>query len=239
MYVYWLEQTHADLPAGDDWLSAAEAVRRDGFRFARRRAEWILGRWTAKLAVAAYLGPNGDRPALNEAEIRPDPSGAPRAFLADRPAPVTISISHRAGLAVCAVGPPATRLGCDLELVEARSDRFAAEYFTAEEQEFAASACPGGRDRLLTLLWSAKESVLKALHSGLRLDTRVVSVEPGSALGAGHWAPLRARDAIGRTYEGWWLVSGELIRTLISVPSSGPPVYASSTSTPAAISMSR
>jgi len=42
--VHWLEQTSADLPAEDDWLSAGEAVRLSGMRFAKRRGDWKLGR---------------------------------------------------------------------------------------------------------------------------------------------------------------------------------------------------
>lgn len=55
MDVYWLERSAADLPAQNDWLSASDRTRLDGMRFAKRRDDWRLGRWTAKLAVAAYL----------------------------------------------------------------------------------------------------------------------------------------------------------------------------------------
>ncbi len=37
MEIYWLEQTDADVPAENDWLSANEAVRLNTMRFARRR----------------------------------------------------------------------------------------------------------------------------------------------------------------------------------------------------------
>src|SRR5271157_5967895 len=55
MDVYWLEQAEADVPEGNDWLSASEAVRLNAMRFAKRRADWRLGRCTANRAVAAYL----------------------------------------------------------------------------------------------------------------------------------------------------------------------------------------
>ena len=67
-------------------------------------------------------------------------------------------------------------LGCDLEIVEPRSDAFVADYFTAEEQEVVRQACPADRFALIALIWSAKESALKALQSGLRIDTRSLSV---------------------------------------------------------------
>lgn len=55
MQVYWLEHRAEDVPPMDDWLSAGETVSLNGFRFAKRRADWRLGRWTAKHAVASFL----------------------------------------------------------------------------------------------------------------------------------------------------------------------------------------
>ena len=187
---YWLEQSEADLPAGNDWLSASEVERLNAMRFPKRRADWRLGRWTAKRAVSAYLNMLGDHQALPNIEIRPAASGAPEAFIADRPASAAISLSHCNGNALCAVAPFGTALGCDLELVEPRSDAFVADYFTAEEQELVAQASAADRSFFSTLLWSAKESALKALHEGLRLDTRSVTVSlpdsRNSKTGRGH-----------------------------------------------------
>ena len=193
MNVYWLEQTEADVSAEDDWLSANEAARLSRLRFPKRRADWRLGRWTAKRAVSAYLKTPPRPPDLAAIEIRPAPSGAPEVFIANRPADCTVSISHRGGVAACAVGQAGATLGCDLELVEPRSEAFIADYFTPEEQALVAQSDAADRFRLVALLWSAKESALKALRAGLRLDTRSVIVTPGFAL-VGR-TPWSARDA--------------------------------------------
>jgi hypothetical protein len=37
------------VPAENDWLSAIEGVCLNSMRFAKRRNDWRLGRWTAKL----------------------------------------------------------------------------------------------------------------------------------------------------------------------------------------------
>ena len=103
MDVYWLEQTEADVPAENDWLSASEAVCLNSMRFAKRRADWRLGRWTAKCALSAYLNVPAHPQVLAKIEIRPAPSGAPEVFFGNQPAAVTISLSHRAGIAACAV----------------------------------------------------------------------------------------------------------------------------------------
>ena len=79
MDVCWLEQTEADVPAENDWLNASEAARLNAMRFAKRRADWRLGRWTAKRALAVCLNLPFDRRALAGIEIRSAPSGAPEA----------------------------------------------------------------------------------------------------------------------------------------------------------------
>jgi 4'-phosphopantetheinyl transferase len=204
MLFRWMEQVAADVPARDDWLSPGEAVRLAALRFPKRRADWRLGRWTAKLAVASVL----ERPrTLASIEIRAAPSGAPEVFCDGRPMPLAISISHRAGVACCAVAQPAVALGCDLELIEPRSDAFVADYFTGTERALIAQAAPPRRPELIALVWSAKESALKALHIGLRADTRSVTVRH---IGATDLSVTHA----GGEFRGWWQSDGTLIRTL-------------------------
>jgi 4'-phosphopantetheinyl transferase len=225
MDVHWLEQTSADLPAGDDWLSAGEAARLAGMRFAKRRADWRLGRWTAKRAASLYLSLPADSPSLARIQIRPAPSGAPEVFLGDEPAPVTISISHREGRAACAIAGPDVTLGCDLEVVEPRGEAFAGDYFAAAEQELFGQAFPAARWRLLALLWSGKESVLKALRTGLRLDTRSVTIYPIDALlpaGGNSWRPLHAHYE-DQDFEGWWQQTGRFVRTMVASPAPARP----------------
>ncbi len=224
MNVYWLEQTEVDLPAENDWLSPAEAARYSRLRFPKRRADWRLGRWTAKRAVAAFLNPSSPSPGLAAIEIRPAPSGAPEVFIGNRPAECTISISHRDGVAACAIAQPGARLGCDLELVEPRSEAFIADYFTGDEQDQVARAATADRFRVVALVWSAKESALKALHVGLRLDTRSVTVTPGEWRAGEDWCPLWVRREAGETFHGWWQRSGTLLCTLVGDPPPDRPV---------------
>jgi 4'-phosphopantetheinyl transferase len=246
MDVYWLEQTEAAVPPENDWLSESEAVQVSGLRFAKRRADWRLGRWTAKRALAVYLNISGAPQALSAIEIRPAPSGAPEVFLANQPAPIAISLSHRAGTAICAVIAAGGALGCDLEAIEPRSDGFVADFFTTEEQALVARAPAAERPRLLALLWSGKESALKAQRVGLRLDTRSVIVSPVGAVGSrgegaegraqdpaltslpsyGHdgWIPLQVRYTNGPTFRGYWRHTGNLVRTLVADPPPHTPI---------------
>src|SRR6201997_3604451 len=174
MRVFWLTQTEKDVPPTNDWLCPEEIACLNSFRFAKRRSDWRLGRWTAKQAIAACLYWPAFPGLLAEIEIRATPSGAPEALLPGLTTPLSFSISHRAGKSMCAVSPVRMRLGCDLEVVEERSQAFATDYLTAAEQAFLGRAAHEDRPGLLALLWSAKESALKALGEGVRRDTRSV-----------------------------------------------------------------
>jgi 4'-phosphopantetheinyl transferase len=206
MVFRWLEQTAADVPNGDDWLNSHEMARLSGLRFAKRRADWRLGRWTAKLAVASMLE---QCRTLAEIEIRAAPSGAPQAFCDGQPMPVAISISHRAGVACCAMSQPAVALGCDLELIEPRSNGFIADYFTDTEQTLVSQAAASHRLERVALIWSAKESALKALKVGLRADTRSVVVKHIEA------AEFSVTHA-GGEFHGCWQSDQTMVRTLVA-----------------------
>ena len=234
--MFWLRQDQADVPADDDWLSPAEADHLKGMRFLKRHADWRLGRWTAKRALAFYLNHPG---VLADIEVRPTESGAPRAFIANQPAPAAISLSHSAGTALCALAPPDTALGCDVESIEPRSEIFLGDYFTPDEQSLVAGVPLEDRPLISTLLWSAKESALKVLGVGLRLDTRSIKVclpdeQPGllegnerrvtATYGVNTWQPLIVHCDSGRPFDGWWKCSGKFVQTLLADPPAGRPM---------------
>jgi 4'-phosphopantetheinyl transferase len=221
MNVYWLEQEVADVPPDDEWLSATEATRLGGLRFAKRRSDWRLGRWTAKCAVSLCLGP--PFVDLANVEIRPAPSGAPEVFIANERLQHFISLSHRESRAVCAVTLCGAALGCDLELIEPRTNAFIADYFTEAEQVLL-RAEPQRRFELAALLWSAKESALKALKLGLRVDTRTVTVTPCLAGEPDVWSPLRAEINNAVTLWGWWRRSGSFVDTVVAAPQPASPI---------------
>lgn len=235
MNLYWLEQIETDVPANNDWLSSNEAFRLNALRFPKRRADWRLGRWTAKCALSAYLDIPDAVESFSDIEILPAPDGAPEALLNGQPARVTISLSHSAGRAICAVASSNVRLGCDLEMVEPRGPAFIGDYFIATEQAGVARAPAEKRDRLVTTLWSAKESALKALRAGLRLDTRSVIVDPlVPSFSREGWSPLSVRyvgqapqeDCLSsnRVFNGWWQDSDNIVRTLLAAPAPDAPI---------------
>lgn len=246
MDVYWLEQSEGDVPITDDWLSDSEATRLCSFRVAKRRSDWRLGRWTAKCAIAASLNLSVDPPTLRQIEIIPATTGQPEVVLRARAETVTISISHRNGIAICAIALGGVALGADLEVIETRSDAFIADYFTTTERELIAKTAGGNRILLVSLLWSAKESALKALHVGLRADTRSVNVSSIEVSGhpredtkvngttgfqtrdlsqstRARWCTMLVQCGDGTIYHGWWRHHGSLVRTIVAHPQVDPP----------------
>jgi 4'-phosphopantetheinyl transferase len=157
-------------------------------------------------------------------EIGAAPSGSPDVFVGNKPAGVTISISHRCGRAICAIAAAGGRVGCDLELIEPHSQAFIEDYLTSEEQVRVAQTPVEDRDRLVALLWSGKESTLKALRLGLRVDTRCITIQPAQAQRVMGWTPLTAHSTAADIFHGWWSQSENWLQTLVADPAPRTPV---------------
>lgn len=208
--IHWHSAGMDHIGPDESWMDAALASRLNGMRYAKRRQEARLGRWTAKAAIALALGMKLEGDAMRGIVVRNAPDGAPEAFVGEGPAGVTIAMTDRADWAVCAVSHDGVAIGCDLELVEPRSPEFVRDYFTPHEQEWVASHPEW--DLAANLIWSAKESALKVLRTGLRRDTRTVEVTLAPAPTTG-WQPLTVEDVEGGRFAGWWIRHGEFVLT--------------------------
>ena len=214
MTVRWLLVRGEPPSPVESWLGPWESQRASSLSFPPKRREFVLGRWACKRALAVALGV-APGPRL---EVRAQPSGAPVPLLDGAPAPLRLSLSHRAGAALCALGPADAALGADLELIEPRSDGFVETFFTRSETHFASQDPP----LLRNLIWSAKESALKALGEGLRRDTREVEIEPSLHASADGWRGLLARVA-GRALPGFWRREGDLVVTIVAEGATSAP----------------
>ena len=205
----WLARGEHELPGSREWLSPREAEYAATLRFTKRRTEFLLRRWVGKHAVVRAAGlavdVPADLPGLSRIEVANRPSGAPYVLLDGAEVDFDISVSDRAGWAVCLVGADLSRVGVDLEIVEERSAGFVADFLTSPEQEYVA-AQPDPH-AAANLLWSAKESALKVLRTGLRRDTRTVEVTVHEAAGDG-WGALEVRSVEGALFPGWWRRDG-------------------------------
>ncbi len=185
-------------PGDEALLCGAERARLAALHVPRRRAEWLVGRATAKAVVVAALKEAFPGPWSRAAvEIATQASGMPCARLATEARgvagftpgqrlPVSVSISHTQGNAVCAAtcppraGAPLRVRGVDLGVIEQRSRELVADFFTDDEQRYVREGPAEEHDLRANLIWCAKEAVLKTVGLGLTIDTLEVSCRPGS-----------------------------------------------------------
>lgn len=224
----WTAQGERDLPRSEEWLTRHEAEHAAGLRFAKRRVEYLLRRWVCKHAVASVLDLSTEESSLARIEVGNRPSGAPYVTVDGASPALDVSMTDRSGWAVCLLSRASGPVGCDLEVVEPRSENFVTDFLTAAEQAYVHS---GGMDphAAANLVWSAKESALKVLQTGLRRDTRSVEVVvppvAGTAFDDAHagWAPLEVHTAEGDRLPGWWRRDGVFLVTVAARSSLEPP----------------
>jgi 4'-phosphopantetheinyl transferase len=217
----WLSQNLVDVPEGDDWLCDSEQSTLGGLRFAKRRNDWKLGRWTVKQAIRSYLQKDL---LLSSIEIRVADNGAPEAFRDNAPGSVSISISHSSNRSLCAVGAPDHAIGCDLEQLEIREESIVTDYFTPEEISLCRRMLESEKALIVNLIWSAKESSLKILREGLRRDTRSIRIDPDLMRQEGDWSRWTGYCLeTSSVFYGWWRHGEGFVYTLGSTqPTSSP-----------------
>jgi 4'-phosphopantetheinyl transferase EntD len=200
-------------PCGPEQYLQHGIIFPDGLRRAvnQRRAEYLAGRLCA-LAALRRLG-------LDVADIPPGPDRAPQ-----WPPGVTGSITHRGYSSCCALAPSAVCAGVGIDLERCMERDMAAQcaplIVDPQEQALLRRQEPAF-EWLLTLVFSAKESLFKALYPAIRmyfdfLDARVIGLEPARGLlhlelkrdlGPG----MRA----GRRYPVRYRASGQDVLTLV------------------------
>jgi len=225
--VYWtlVDSSQASLEVPEGFLSSSELLKFRTFRFAKRRQEWLLGRWAAKFLVKSL--PAYQAYAPTEIEILTSPDGAPYFQLpGGDAAPNILSISHCDRYALCAI-PSGTdiHIGIDMEKIEARSQTFIKDYFTPLEVELVNSQPYESQDMISTLIWSTKESMLKSLRVGLRWDTRQVEIKGISGMleKSDSWNKLQLADLQQekRGWFGWWQKYEGYVITMAGFPEEG------------------
>jgi 4'-phosphopantetheinyl transferase len=146
------------------WLSDAELLRLDTFGSEKRRQEFLLGRAAARQLLASQFGiPEKD------VVIEVGADGAPRI-----PYPRwRLSIAHSRDLAAATVF--SQQIGVDVEpIVQRRSDLYRYLLHPDEYPVLAHTKLPHNEAQIL--LWSLKESVLKARRSGFQISPKRLKI---------------------------------------------------------------
>lgn len=148
------------------WLEADEYRRWSSFRLAKRQDEWLAGRISAKMALAALRKKDADRDMSTVRIVNRD-DGSPYVIAdhgEDEPS-VHISISHSNERAAALASPQ--RCGIDVqhrtEKLHKLRERFCSPKELRLMQTSRSNHC-GNDDNLdlLNLLWTAKEAIRKA-----------------------------------------------------------------------------
>jgi 4'-phosphopantetheinyl transferase len=220
--IYWMLVDASQTPAEPGGiLSASELAKFSAFHFPKRRDEWLLGRWAAK-SLPHSLPKYQDYP-LDQIEILNTPEGAPYIQVpGGNREQCCLSLSHSGQLAVCTLTvDQGLRVGVDLEKIETRTETFVLDYFTATERRLVEALAGETRAEAVTLIWSTKESMLKALKVGLRQDTRSVEVRGLEGVPYAHksnftWNKIEVGEPNpeGRAWSAWWQRRDQYILTL-------------------------
>ena len=219
--VYWCLRQAPQPSIARASLSPAERTTYQGFRFDARQKSWLAGRFAAKSLVSNV---HDGRCRPDQIEIRNDELGAPNAYHAGQPLPGCLSISHSGDWAAAAYTPSGPQVGIDLETITPRSEGFIRDYFTEHEVKMVSSAHAGSLQgtphsaERATLIWSAKEALLKALGIGLRMDTRrveVIAIEDEERADAAGWKRLGLSSTqVNSPVEAYWRQFGPYMMTL-------------------------
>lgn len=214
MKVYFHTRRLADVPEDTDWLTPGETDVLHRLKYPKRRQDWLLGRWTAKSALARL---SRAQRSLSDWQIAAGEDGAPLVSLCGNLSEFHLSLSHSNGQSFCVLVLDTPRVGCDLERIEERSRTFEETFFTASELKLLEGHPSNRRATLVTLIWSAKESVLKALRQGLKADTRRISIHSVTPEQPGHWSSFGAMDSHeGDSFHGWWRIREDMVFTVAS-----------------------
>lgn len=229
--IYWyLDEAGRNSPSLEitEILHPEELSRWKEMRIPKRQQEWQHGRLTAKSLLTAAGMPYQGFP-FSQIHIANHPEGAP--FIAAPKNFGNLSISHRENLAVSAyTHSKLINIGIDLEKIEAREWSFIEDFFTSQEAAHVGTLPKSLRALWVTIVWSAKEAVLKAWQKGLRLDTRRVEILPASFEGTqtkeNIWMPLGFISHASGFPDCWlfWQQRENYILTLASTKNTGDPI---------------
>jgi 4'-phosphopantetheinyl transferase len=202
-----------EVPGHLDWLHPSELEIVHSLRFEKRRNDWLLGRWTAKnlLRESWFL----DR-ELAQLAILPRENKAPFVFLNGVQQTCIISISHSHGQSFCVTSDGSFPVGCDLEKVARRSEPFLNDYFTQNEHQlFQTHDQELTKEVFYTLLWSAKEALMKATRKGMSLHPMKIEVS-GIQLKKEGWNRLELKEhASNDSFTGYWTVKNNFIFVIV------------------------
>jgi 4'-phosphopantetheinyl transferase len=174
-------------------LTGDELARADRFRIPEGRRDYLLTRALVRDTLSRYadVPPSAWR-------FEPGPHGRPEIAGPERALGLAFNVSHTPGLVACAVA--ARPVGVDVEDLGRRGSflEIAERFFSPAEAEDVLGLPPERATERFFEYWTLKESLLKALGTGVSFGLSRVSFAPAER-------PIRARfDAESGLHADCW-----------------------------------
>jgi phosphopantetheine--protein transferase-like protein len=138
-----------------------------------KKNQWVAGRLASKQALNDYLVAQGHNPIPpQEISVLYNPNGSPiLCDLKGKKLDFLISISHSNEYAVASIAEAKdlSGLGIDIEKIRSFRTETTTAFMTERELEIYERAPADQKNYFATLIWTGKESVLKALGTGLKI----------------------------------------------------------------------
>lgn len=152
---------------GNLYLTPQETERFRQFRYQKRKVEWLGGRIAAKCAYLQLENGSDDifrqREEWQRVDICADPHGKPYVSIGQKKGfPLEISISHSGEIAIGLAA--SEQCGVDIQKISQQLERVQSHFVRPQEKHYLSQiAGQHGPQTALSLLWSAKEAVKKAV----------------------------------------------------------------------------
>lgn len=219
-------------PACESFLGTEEAAYYASLPYPVRQKSYLLGRYSAKLALARALGlahPSGTPPhsILRPLEIRFGIFGQP---IPSTPYPTSweISITHHTPWAVALAAPAGHPIAIDLEAITPERFQTLLSQLTPEETPFvhAAGTSDIAIGTRVTLLWTAKEALSKILRCGLMIPLDLLatehvkpmpSTEPTSIKPSQPWQQCQQWHGVYKNFPQYQFLSWQTSSAILSI----------------------
>jgi phosphopantetheine--protein transferase-like protein len=162
------------------YFSLEEQAEYSRFKVIKRQFEWISSRIASKKMIRQIL--KGEKLNFPDIRIQKEETGQPYIYITGQGRlEGKFSLSHSNGFVFCGYSPAKEiKFGLDIEKIEDRTLEFVQDFFTPWEIEKYLTLDKSDNNEYTTMVWSAKEAVLKTMGLGLSIDTRKVEIVPKS-----------------------------------------------------------
>lgn len=155
------------------FLHAEELDYFKSLSFAKKQHSYLLGRYSAKLALSnGTIGPN-----FKSILIKPGVFEYPVVNYPNNPKNIQLSISHSELLGAALAFPESHPMGIDLEIIKPNNKVNIATQLTVNESQWIESCSYTPVENLYTLLWTIKEALSKVLRTGFMTPFEIYEVK--------------------------------------------------------------